>query len=87
MLEHDFLQVAMQGLILVLILSLPAIITAAVMGVLIGLLQAITQVQDQTLAFAFKVIATVLVIYFSARWVGLELHTFSQMVFDKIKYI
>ena len=40
-----------------------ALIAAALVGVLISLLQALTQVQEQTLPFAFKLMAVALTIY------------------------
>jgi type III secretion HrpO family protein len=56
-----------QALVLTLLLSLPPIIVATVVGVLVSLLQALTQVQDQTLGFAIKLIAVTVVLSSSAE--------------------
>lgn len=45
-----------KGLILTLMISLPCILTAAGVGLIIGILQAVTQVQEQTIAAAPKII-------------------------------
>jgi flagellar biosynthetic protein FliQ len=44
------------GMILTLVLSMPIVLTAAVVGLVIGILQAVTQVQEQTIAAAPKII-------------------------------
>ena len=71
-----------QALVLTLLLSLPPIIVATVVGVLVSLLQALTQVQDQTLGFAIKLIAVTVVLLFVGRTVGEELRLYAQNLFD-----
>ncbi|HSW06927.1 type III secretion system export apparatus subunit SctS [Aquabacterium sp.] len=66
-----------QALYLTLWLSLPVIGVAALVGTLVSLLQALTQVQDQTLAFAIKLIAVGLVLALTARWMGGELFNYT----------
>ena len=48
---------AVKALYLVMILSLPPIIVASVVGIVLSLIQAITQLQEQTLAFGVKLLA------------------------------
>ena len=70
-----------QTLILVAILALPAVITSAVVGLLVGFLQAITQVNDTSIAQAAKLVATLVVLLLTVRWMGHELVTFTQQLF------
>ena len=72
------------ALLLVLYLSMPPIIAAASVGTLVALLQALTQVQEQTLSFAIKLLVVVLVIFATAAWLGQELYHFATGVFDGI---
>lgn len=51
-----------QTLLLVLYLSLPALGVAAVVGLLVGLLQAVTQIQDQSLPQVVKLLAVLLTV-------------------------
>lgn len=53
---------ASDGLKLVLILSGPPVIAALVVGLMVSLLQATTQVQEQTLTFVPKLVAIILVL-------------------------
>ena len=66
-----------RALMLVLISSLPPIIVATAVGLLVAFFQALTQVQDQTLPFAIKLIATLLVIIYAANWVFADLLNFA----------
>jgi flagellar biosynthesis protein FliQ len=52
------------GLFLILILSLPAVLTAASVGLVVGILQAVTQVQEQTISAAPKILLVFLLIIF-----------------------
>jgi type III secretion protein S len=53
-----------EALVLTLLISLPTLIVAAGVGLLVGLFQALTQIQDQTLPMAIKVIAVLLLLVF-----------------------
>jgi type III secretion protein S len=67
-----------QALMLVLMLSMPAVAVSAVVGVVVGLLQAVTQIQDQSIAYAAKLIAVTVATVLSARWMGGELYQFGE---------
>lgn len=84
MTEVEVIDFTTKALLLVLILSMPPIIVATITGVLVALVQAVTQVQEQTLGFAVKLVAIVITLYLTARWLGIELYRFSIMVFDAI---
>jgi type III secretion protein S len=71
-----------KALMLVLILSLPPIIVAAAVGVLLSLIQAVTQIQEQTLQFGLKLAAVVITLVATARWAGHQLIVFSINAFE-----
>lgn len=77
----ELLNYAQQCLIVVLRLSLVPIIVATVIGIIVSLLQALTQIQEQTLGFAVKLIAISLTIMFSASWMGAEILLYTQDIF------
>ena len=68
---------AQKCLIIILQLSLVPIIVATVVGLLVSLLQALTQIQEQTLGFAVKLIAISITIMLASSWIGAELLTSS----------
>ena len=71
-----------RALYLTMLLSLPAIMVAAIVGTLFSLLQALTQIQEQTLSFAVKLIAVGVTLCLTAGWVGGELLNYTLSVFD-----
>jgi type III secretion protein S len=71
-----------RALYLTMLLSLPAILVAAIVGTLFSLLQALTQIQEQTLSFAVKLIAVGATLFLTADWVGGELLNYTLSVFE-----
>lgn len=79
---NDIVGYLVQALYLTLILSMPTILVASVVGVLFSLFQALTQIQEQTLSFAVKLIAVGLTLFLTAGWVGGELMNYSLAIFE-----
>jgi type III secretion protein S len=80
----DIARLTTDALLLVLVLSMPPIAVATVVGVLLSLVQAITQIQEQTLSFAVKLIVVSVVILATAGWLGGELYRFTMRVFGSV---
>ena len=57
---------ATQGLLLCLYVSLPIVVVASGVGLLVSFLQAITSLQDQTLSFGIKLVAVVIALIVAA---------------------
>jgi len=51
-----------RGFVIMLLISMPCVLVAAGIGLVIGILQAVTQVQEQTIAAAPKILAVFLVL-------------------------
>ncbi len=75
------LQQLTESMLLVLVLSLPPILVASVVGIAISLLQALTQVQEQTVSFAIKLIAVAATIALMAGMLGSEMVNFTNKLF------
>lgn len=73
-----------RAMYLTLWLSLPPILVASVVGTLFALFQALTQIQEQTLSFAVKLIAVMITLVLTARWLGGELYNYTVVVFEAI---
>ncbi len=84
MLDPDVIGLTAQALLLTLLLSMPPIIAASAVGLLISLIQALTQIQEQTLPFAFKLIAVIISILLTARWMGIEIYNYSLAIMNQI---
>ncbi|MBY0301020.1 MULTISPECIES: type III secretion system export apparatus subunit SctS [Sphingomonas] len=77
----DFVSLTNDALWLVLVLSAPPIIVAAVAGLIVAVLQAATQVQEQTLQYTVKFFAIVLTLFLTAALLGGSLYRFSDRIF------
>lgn len=66
----DTLDFARESIYLLLQISAPAMLTALVVGVAIGLIQALTQIQEMTLVFVPKIIAIFLVLLVALPFAG-----------------
>ena len=51
-----------KGFMVMLSISMPCVLTAAAIGLVVGIIQAVTQVQEQTIAAAPKIVGVFLVI-------------------------
>lgn len=81
--QAELLDYAQKCLILMLKLSMIPIAVATVIGILVSLLQALTQIQEQTLGFAVKLITISITIMACASWMGGELLIYTQEIFTR----
>ena len=80
MLDSEAIQLIYQALWLVQLLSAPPVVAAAAVGLIVALVQAATQVQEQTTQYAFKFFAIVLAIFITASLLGGSLYQFADRV-------
>lgn len=80
--DSQILYLTSRALVLVVVLSGPPIIVASVVGVAVSLLQALTQIQEQTLGFALKLLSVTVTIFATAGWLGGMIFEYSVAVFD-----
>lgn len=78
------IDLARAGLVLVLTVAGPMLIASLIVGVSIGLLQALTQVQEMTLTFVPKIVIMGLVLLLSLPMIGQALSTFMARISDMI---
>ncbi len=70
-----------QAMLMVVMLSAPPLVVAVVVGIIVSLLQAVMQLQDQTLPFAIKLVAVGATLALSGRWIGVQLLDLTQSTF------
>lgn len=76
-----------QGLMLAVMLSAPPLIIAASCGMVVSLLQAVTQIQDQTLPYVVKLMAVAGTLALMGRWIGVELIQLTNLAFTLLPNI
>jgi len=70
------LRAAREGLLLVLVLSAPALLASIAVGLVAGVVQAATQIQDQALAFVPKLLVVLIVLAATGPMLGAQLVRF-----------
>jgi len=78
----QLVEILQQALWIVLILTAPPVVVAVVLGLLISFLQAVTQIQEQTIQFAVKFVAIVVTLFVTAEFIGVTLVNFGDRMFS-----
>ena len=76
-----------QGLLLMLTVAAPMLITVLVVGLVVSVLQAATQINEATLSFVPKVVAAVVVLAVAGPWMLATLTAYLQRLLASIPQI
>ncbi len=79
----DLINIGNRTLTLILLLSAAPVIVATVVGLLVGLFQTVTQLQEQTLPFGVKMLAVIVVLVLSIGWMSRMLIDFGLLTFSR----
>ena len=84
--ERDALDIVQAAIWTIIVASGPAVGAAMLVGTIIALIQALTQVQEVTLTFVPKIIVILVVVAASGSFIGAHLSTFTEMVYSRIEH-
>lgn len=85
MFSNEIYQLSYQALILILLLSGPPILISMVLGLMVAIFQAATQIQEQTLSFTVKLFAVVLTIIVLGGWLGGQIMQYAETILHAIE--
>ena len=71
-----------EALWLTLLVSVPILGASLVIGLVVSVLQAVTQIQEQTLSFVPKIVGMAVMTVIAAPWLFTKLLDFSQRMFS-----
>ena len=74
----------MDAITLALKVALPMLLVGLVVGLVISVFQAVTQIQEQTLAFIPKVLALIAVMVIAGPWMLGQLEVYTQGLYSSI---
>lgn len=77
----DMVGMTVEAMWLVLLLSAPPIIAASVVGLLVAVIQAATQLQEQTLQYTLKFFSIVIALFLTAGLVASSLYAYADQIF------
>lgn len=81
----DAIEISQKAIWTVIVISTPAVLPAMIIGVVIALFQALTQVQEATLTFVPKIMAVFFSIALSANFIGGQIVTLTNVLFGRIE--
>ncbi|MGH8778117.1 type III secretion system export apparatus subunit SctS [Paraburkholderia sp.] len=84
MTSSTILDLTQQALMLVLLLSLPIVLIATATGLVVAILQAVTQVQDANIGIAVRLIAVMVALVVLSGWLGSEVLRFAQQALTRL---
>ncbi|HEY5235085.1 MAG TPA: type III secretion system export apparatus subunit SctS [Rhabdochlamydiaceae bacterium] len=82
MFTTEIYQLSYQALLMILILSGPPILISMAVGLFVAILQAATQIQEQTLSFTVKLIAVIFTLLLMGGWLGGQIVQFTNTIFQ-----
>ena len=85
--ESQLQELAAMALMKVLVWSAPTVLAGLLVGFMISLFQAVTQIQEQTLTFVPKIIAVFVVLLITGGWVVGEIQDFTQSTYDTVDHL
>lgn len=80
---YQLTHVIQQALVMVLVISGPPIMLALIIGFAISVFQAATQIQEQTLTFAPKLVVIFGTLGLAGPWIGATLLRFTFNIYDR----
>jgi flagellar biosynthetic protein FliQ len=81
------LGIGRDALFLVLILSAPMLLLGLAVGVIISILQSVTQIQEMTLTFVPKILVTVIAMVFFGPWMLRTLMGYTVQLFSQLPFL
>ncbi len=82
--SQSVLAIAQQALVVTLLLSGPLLLTALVVGLAVSIFQAATQINEMTLSFIPKLVATFAVMMLAGPWMLQQFVDYVQRLFGSI---
>lgn len=85
--QMEFISILQQTMILVLVLATPILAVSMFVGLIVSILQSVTQIQEATITFVPKIIAGIVVLIVTFPWM-LQVFTHNvQQIFERMASI
>ncbi|MGG5252935.1 flagellar biosynthesis protein FliQ [Neobacillus sp. SM06] len=81
---ETIISIAERGIYTILMVSGPLLVLSLVIGLIISIFQATTQIQEQTLAFVPKIVAVLLGLIFFGPWMLSHMLSYASEIFSNL---
>jgi len=82
--EATFIDLLQNAIWLIILLSAPLLLVNLMVGVAISIFQAVTQIQESSLSFVPKLLASFLILLLAGPWMTQMVLDYSNRVFDTL---
>ena len=80
----EIIDICREAIYVLIIVASPCMIASLIVGLIISLFQALTQIQEQTLTFVPKMLTMLLVLGFTMPWMLQHLTDFTHKITERI---
>jgi len=84
MFPQEAIDLGREAIVTALLIGSPVLLVGTAVGLLIGLIQALTQIQDQTVSFVPKIIAMVAALGICLPWIVYRMMEYSETLIENI---
>ena len=81
------IRIVREALLLVLLVSAPAMAASVLVGFVVSVFQATTQIQEQTLSYVPKLVAVFLSLAILGPWMLTQTVRFAKVILESIQYV
>lgn len=81
------IDIGRQAVEMVLMLAAPMLLAALVVGLIVSIFQAATQINEQTMTFVPKIVAVLAALLLFAPWMISQMTTFTQQIFTAMSSV
>lgn len=83
----EALEISRSAIFLLIKISMPILLVALFVGLIVSLFQALTQIQEPTLSFVPKIVAIFITMLISMHFIGSSLEQFNETIMNMIVHI
>ena len=80
--DADFIHLAQQAILVTVLVSAPPVLAALCVGLALAVFQALTQIQEQTVQMAAKIIAVFGSLLLLGYWMAAQIFAFASNIFQ-----
>jgi flagellar biosynthesis protein FliQ len=80
--DADFIHLAQQAILVTVLVSAPPVLAALTVGLALAVFQALTQIQEQTVQMAAKIIAVFGSLLLLGYWMAAQIFAFASNIFQ-----
>ena len=81
------IRIVREALLLVLLISAGPMMASAMVGLVVAIFQATTQIQEQTLSYVPKLVAVFLTLAVLGPWMLMQAVRFARVILESIQYV